>query len=220
MRKLVDKKMKKVLALFLTVVFALCIFSGCGEGKKKIDDNDAVQALVCEYVDLLFDGCEGALDYVMQDAAPYLETQYAIEMIASLSTISEKGDIPEKDAERFNELAQEFYKEFVKDVNCNVTDADIEDDAATVTANVTVPPYDALEDAVKTIREEGRIEALLTEEEMAELKKNGFSIRCTELTMEEVLKEVDGKSVIKEIVFEMEKFNGDWKIVYIEGDLF
>lgn len=212
--------MKKILALILSVLLVLCVFSGCGNGRKKINDKDAVQALACEYVELLFDGSEAALDYVMQDTAPYVETQNAIATIASFNSLSGALGIPEKDAEKFNELVQEFYREFVNDIKCNVKNVTIEEGVATVTAEVLLPLTEELGGITNKIREEGRIEALLTEEEMAEYEKNGFSIRYAELVFEEVLKEFDGKCVAKEITFEMEKSNGDWKIVYIEGDLF
>ncbi len=212
--------MKKVFALILSALLALCIFSGCGEKKKKIDDIDAVQALVCEYVDLLCCGEVGALYYVMENSENYAETQQVIEMIASFKTFAQDNGASEEYTEGVNLQIKKFYDKINKMITCDVTSTAVDKDKASVVVNITAPDFENAENIVNKLIDEGKIEKMLTEEEKAEYDESGFSIRYSELVFEEALKELQNTASETPISFELQKINSDWKIVKIDGGLF
>lgn len=211
--------MKKVLALILALLAALCVFSACGEDKKKIDDNDAVRALACEYIDCLFSGYEAALDYVVKDSENYKKTQEAIEKVSSFKTFAQDNNVSENYVADLNQKIDNFHNQIIRMNDCHVTETLLENGKATVTVNVKTPKLGEIENIVKKIKESGRVEAMLTEEERAEYNKSGFSIRYVELFLEEVQKELSLEKETIPVVLNMEKINGDWKIVKIAGEL-
>ena len=189
--------MKKLLALILALMMAVCVFAACGDEKaadtkddekveektgeketaeepaEELSDEDAVKAVMSEFSDLYFAGDEKALDYVDKEAEGYENIKRGIEeqqgVREKFTGMASSFGLPEEYNEEVEKMGNEFADAVFGKMKITVNKVEINGDEAVAKCTFESPDFDNMEGLMNEDVLNEAMSSAFTEEEIEEI---------------------------------------------------